>query len=64
MLAVKWLNSWINRKTGRPKWKIQEMGSRYLFIVLYCFIEKWLSSGDYHSSRIANDEKSVPRFSR
>ena len=40
------------------------MGSRYLFIVLYCFIEKWLSRGDYHSSRIANGEKSVPRFSR
>src|SRR5213594_2083778 len=46
------------------EWKIQEMGSRYLFIVLYCFIEKWLSRGDYHSSSIANGEKSVPRFSR
>ena len=57
-------NSWINRKSGQSKWKIQEMGSRYLFIVLYCFIEKWLSRGDYHSSRIANGEKSVPRFSR
>jgi len=42
----------------------EDLASRYLFIVLYCFIEKWLSSGDYHSSRIANDEKSVPRFSR
>jgi hypothetical protein len=26
------------------------MGSRYLFIVLYCFIEKWLSRGDYRVS--------------
>lgn len=42
-------NYWINRKTGESKLKIQEMGSRYLFIVLYCFIEKWLSKGDYHS---------------
>lgn len=41
-------NDWINRKTGISKLKINEMGSRYLFIVLYCFIEKWLSRGDYH----------------
>jgi dolichol-phosphate mannosyltransferase len=41
-------NHWINRKTGISKLKIQEMGSRYLFIVLYCFIERWLSKGDYH----------------
>jgi dolichol-phosphate mannosyltransferase len=41
-------NHWINRKSGISKLKIQEMGSRYLFIVLYCFIERWLSKGDYH----------------
>jgi dolichol-phosphate mannosyltransferase len=41
-------NDWINRKTGESKLRIQEMGSRYLFIVLYCFIEKWLSQGDYN----------------
>jgi len=40
-------NDWINRETGVSKLKIKEMGSRYLFIVLYCFIEKWLSRGDY-----------------
>jgi dolichol-phosphate mannosyltransferase len=40
-------NSWTNRKTGESKLKIKEMGSRYLFIVLYCLIEKWLSVGDY-----------------
>ncbi len=42
-------NDWINRKAGQSKLKIKEMGSRYLFIVLYCLIEKWLSRGDYHS---------------
>lgn len=42
-------NAWINRKTGISKLRIQEMGSRYLFIVLYCFIERWLSRGDYRS---------------
>lgn len=49
-------NWWINRKTGVSKLKIQEMGSRYLFIVLYCLIEKWFSRGDYHSARQAPDQ--------
>ena len=40
-------NTWVNRKTGVSKLKIREMGSRYLFIIIYCFIEKWLSRGDY-----------------
>lgn len=40
-------NSWFNRSTGESKLKIKEMGSRYLFIIIYCFIEKWLSRGDY-----------------
>jgi dolichol-phosphate mannosyltransferase len=40
-------NDWINRTTGVSKLRIKEMGSRYLFIVLYCFIERWLSRGDY-----------------
>lgn len=40
-------NDWINRRAGESKLKVQEMGSRYLFIVLYCLIEKWLSQGDY-----------------
>jgi dolichol-phosphate mannosyltransferase len=41
-------NQWINRETGVSKLRIKEMGSRYLFIVFYCFIEKWLTRGDYH----------------
>jgi dolichol-phosphate mannosyltransferase len=40
-------NDWTNRKAGVSKLKIKEMGSRYLFIVIYCLIEKWLSRGDY-----------------
>ncbi len=40
-------NDWINRTTGVSKLKIKEMGSRYLFIIFYCLIEKWLSAGDY-----------------
>jgi dolichol-phosphate mannosyltransferase len=44
-------NSWTNRKAGESKLKIKEMGSRYLFIVLYCLLEKWLSRGDYRKSQ-------------
>lgn len=40
--------SWTNRKEGVSKLKLQEMGSRYLFIVLYAFLERHLSQGDYH----------------
>jgi dolichol-phosphate mannosyltransferase len=39
--------SWTNRTRGRSKLKLQEMGSRYLFIVLYVFLEHHLSRGDY-----------------
>ena len=45
-------NNWINRKAGESKLRVQEMGSRYLFIVLYCFIEKWLSKNDYHREKM------------
>ena len=41
-------NWWINRKTDESKLKIKEMGSRYLFIVIYCLLERLLSCGDYH----------------
>jgi dolichol-phosphate mannosyltransferase len=40
--------SWTNRVYGVSKLKLQEMGSRYLFIVLYVFLERHLSRGDYH----------------
>jgi len=50
-------NDWINRKTGESKLRIKEMGSRYLFIVLYCFIERWLSKRDYHREQSAADLK-------
>jgi dolichol-phosphate mannosyltransferase len=45
-------NHWINRRAGVSNLKIHEMGSRYLFIVLYCLLEKWLSRGDYRSRRV------------
>jgi dolichol-phosphate mannosyltransferase len=40
--------TWRNRRLGEPKLKIKEMGSRYLFVCLYVWLEKMLSHGDYH----------------
>jgi dolichol-phosphate mannosyltransferase len=39
--------SWRNRRFGTAKLKLREMGSRYLFIILYCWLEKYFSRGDY-----------------
>ena len=39
--------SWTNRQQGVSKLKLQEMGSRYAFIVLYVFLEHNLTRGDY-----------------
>jgi dolichol-phosphate mannosyltransferase len=46
--------SWTNRASGISKLKIREMGSRYLFIILYCLIERLLSRGDYRR-KLASD---------
>ena len=38
---------WRQRKHGTSSLLLQEMGSRYLFIVLYVWLEKLLTRGDY-----------------
>ena len=45
--------TWRNRRAGEAKLKITEMGSRYLFIIFYVWLEKYFSAGDYR--------KRVPR---
>ncbi len=47
--------SWTNRTTGTSKLRLQEMGSRYLFIVLYVFFEHHLSRGDYRRVDMPRD---------
>jgi dolichol-phosphate mannosyltransferase len=39
--------SWTNRRHGTSKLRLQEMGSRYMFIVLYVWLEDHLTRGDY-----------------
>jgi dolichol-phosphate mannosyltransferase len=39
--------SWYGRVQGVSKLRIREMGSRYLFVVLYALLERLLARGDY-----------------
>jgi len=43
--------NWFGRKKGISKWKIKELGSRYLFIVGYVWLERILSRGDYKKGK-------------
>jgi dolichol-phosphate mannosyltransferase len=54
--------TWTNRAAGVSKLKIKEMGSRYLFIVLYLWLEKHLSRGDYHRTVIAPADQKAPNI--
>jgi dolichol-phosphate mannosyltransferase len=53
--------SWTNRTSGVPKLAMKEMGSRYLFIVLYVWLENALSRGDYRVSRRAAEREASGR---
>ena len=39
--------SWSNRRAGVAKLKMKEMGSRYFFVIMYVWLEKFFSRGDY-----------------
>ena len=39
--------TWRNRRVGEPKLHLREMGSRYLFVCMYVWLEKYFSRGDY-----------------
>ena len=54
-------NNWYNRKAGVSKLQLKEMGSRYLFIIMYCLIERWLSAGDYHKTRVESGDAEARR---
>jgi len=51
--------TWRNRRTGLSKLKIKEMGSRYLFIAMYCWLEKYFSRGDYRKESVETDVSDV-----
>jgi dolichol-phosphate mannosyltransferase len=49
--------TWRNRRSGVSKLHIQEMGSRYLFIALYCWLERRFSRGDYRKPMTAKGQQ-------
>lgn len=51
--------TWRNRRTGIAKLKIREMGSRYLFIIAYAWLEKYFSRGDYHKRTVQDRDTPV-----
>lgn len=53
--------SWRDRSAGESKLALREMGSRYLFIVLYVFLEHHLSRGDYRRPGVAQRLRRVQR---
>jgi len=55
--------SWTNRMEGESKLGLREMGSRYLFIVLYAFLEAHLTRGDYLRPGL-DGKRPKPRKSR
>lgn len=55
--------AWFNRTAGVSKFRIKEMGSRYLFIVLYCYLEKYLTREDYRK-RLDLRERQLQVWSR
>jgi dolichol-phosphate mannosyltransferase len=54
--------SWTNRTAGESKLQLKEMGSRYLFIVLYVFLEYHLTRGDYRRAVRAPGTERPHRF--
>lgn len=54
--------TWTNRAAGVSKLKIKEMGSRYLFIVLYLWLEKHLARGDYHRTVTVHTDDHVTKI--
>lgn len=51
--------TWRNRRSGISKLKIREMGSRYLFIALYCWLEKYFSRGDYKTTTECDNSENL-----
>jgi dolichol-phosphate mannosyltransferase len=56
--------TWRNRRTGEAKLKINEMGSRYLFICLYVWLEKFFSRGDYMKASTSVERQLQPNAER
>jgi dolichol-phosphate mannosyltransferase len=52
--------TWTNRAHGESKLHLNEMGSRYVFIILYVWLEHHLSRGDYRRQDLPGDTATHP----
>ncbi len=52
--------TWTNRQHGTSKLRLNEMGSRYAFIVLYVWLEHHLSRGDYRRPDVVTGPMNDP----
>ncbi len=52
--------TWTNRRHGTSKLRLNEMGSRYAFIVLYVWLEHHLSRGDYRRRDLPSADPVTP----
>ena len=52
--------SWRDRTSGGAKLALREMGSRYVFIVLYVWLEATLSRGDYRRRDMRTESRRGP----
>lgn len=52
-------NNWYNREIGTSNLKLRQMGSRYLYILLYCLIEKCFSMGDFKKDNFNLSRKKI-----
>jgi dolichol-phosphate mannosyltransferase len=53
--------TWRNRRSGVAKLKLKEMGTRYIFIVMYVWLEKYFSRGDFRKSESSRGRESSPK---
>ena len=51
--------SWKNRRAGEAKLKLKEMGSRYFFSIMYVWLEKFFSRGDYQRQEQPKNPPSI-----
>jgi dolichol-phosphate mannosyltransferase len=54
--------TWRNRRAGVAKLKLSEMGSRYFFVMMYVWLEKYFSRGDYRRKQLQAARKTGPEL--
>ena len=54
--------SWKERQKGATKLRLKEMGSQYLFIIVYCAVERFLMGKNYRSEPSDFEKKNTAKL--